>query len=413
MTATTNSADRELDSLRARYRHDFDPYAPLTMAEQLDILAGMRAEKPVAWSARGNGCWVATKYDDVSSVLRRSNRGFQSFPIDPDGLNLTGTVNGMVPLELDGERHREFRTMLDPSFAPKRIAEMADQLRAHANNLIDTFIEAGHCDFSEEFALPFPGATVMSLMGWPLKDIDKMNEWTSIIHHGSSHEDDKARAHRETHEYMLELIVRRRSEPPRDDLTTVTMDSLIEGRKLTDDELVELYGLIMTAGLGTVQAVMSKSMVYFAERQDQWDEMFESEESVELAVEELLRFTSPASPTRTINQNSAEVGGLTLPRGERVFMVLAAANRDPQYWDDPDVIKLGEHRKPHLSFGLGPHRCIGVHLARLELKIGFTELHRRIPRFTLTPGTTPQEFLGLTWGTHNVQLSFDPGPRES
>jgi cytochrome P450 len=139
--------------------------------------------------------------------------------------------------------------------------------------------------------------------------------------------------------------------------------------------------------------------------------MFASPEALEPAIEELLRYTSPAVPTRNVTEPVVEVGGVPIPQGERVHGPLAAANRDPMYYPDPDTITFDRPApvKPHLSFGLGPHRCLGIHLARLELRIGFEELHRRIPRFSLDTEQEPIEHLGLAWGMENVHIRFAPG----
>jgi cytochrome P450 len=213
---------------------------------------------------------------------------------------------------------------------------------------------------------------------------------------------------------MRDLIAKRRAgDKDYDDVTSVLMNAQIEGETLGEDELLNVFKLMMTAGLGTVQSVLAQSIVYFARNPEQWDAMFEDPALLDAAIEELLRVSSPAVPTRTVTDDSVVVGDLELPKGERVHMPLAAANRDPKYYPDPDRVDFRRPAKPHLSFGLGPHRCLGVHLARLELRVGLTELHRRLPHFELAPGTTPTEHVGLAWAMENVHLRFEPGRRES
>ena len=114
-----------------------------------------------------------------------------------------------------------------------------------------------------------------------------------------------------------------------------------------------------------------------------------------------------------MTDDSVDFHGVAIPRGDRIHAPLAAANRDPKYYPDPDEIVFDRPAKPHLAFGVGPHRCVGLHLARLELRIAYTELHRRIPRFELdSDAPAPREHLGLAWGVEDVHLRFDPGPRE-
>ena len=409
----------ELDELRARYRRDYDPYANRGIDEHLAELAERREELPVSYSARGNGCWVLTTYDDVSDLLRRNNRGVVSFPNEPDGLNLSGARAAQIPIELDGPEHRQYRQYLDPLFAPKVVAQLEDQLRIQCNRLIDEFIEAGHCDFVEGFALPFPGATVLAIMGWPLEDLHRMNGWADVIMHGipgapiEEQNAARAKAHGEFSAYMLEKIPQWRAAPRKDDVTSVMLDAEIDGKKMTDDQLFDFFLLMMLAGLDTVQSVLSRTAVYFAAHPEQWDRMFEDPAMLAPAIEELLRWATPPVPTRTVTDDHIEIRGIQIPRGERVHAPLGSANRDPQYYPDPDEVKFDRPAKPHLAFGVGPHRCVGLHLARLELKIAYEELHRRLPAFELdATKPSPQEHLGQAWGVTDVHLTFTPGKRE-
>ncbi|MBK1787111.1 cytochrome P450 [Prauserella cavernicola] len=415
----TDTDQTTLDELRAEYRRDYDPYAASTISEHLGELADRREQLPVSYSARGNGCWVLTEYDDISALLRRNNRGVVSFPNEPDGINAVGTRVAQIPIEIDGAAHRQYRQLLDPIFAPKRVAQLADELELQANKLIDEFIEAGTCDFVNGFALPFPGATVMAIMGWPLEDMQQMNRWVDVLLHGvrggSLEENARARgvAHAEFSAYMMKKIPEWRAAPRRENVTSVILDAEIEGEKLSDEQLFDFFVLMMSAGLDTVQSVLAQSMVYFARNPARWDEMFSTPETLAPAIEELLRWTTPPVPTRTVADESLEIHGLRLPRGERIHAPLAAGNRDPKYYPDPDEIRFDREAKPHLAFGVGPHRCVGLHLARLELKIAFTALRRRMPTFGLDPaGPAPQEHLGLAWGVDDVHLRFAPGPRE-
>ena len=408
-----------LDELRARYRRDYDPYADRSIDEHLSELAVRRTEMPVSYSARGNGCWVITEYDDVSELLRRNNRGVISFPNEPDGVNLSGARAAQIPIELDGPEHRQYRQYLDPLFAPKQVALLEDKLREQCNLMIDEFIEDGRCDFVKSFALPFPGVTVLTIMGWPLEDLHVMNDWADVLLHGvpgaSQEESDAARgkAHVEFSTYMLEKIPEWRAAPRKDDVTSVMLDAEIDGAKMTDDQLFDFFLLMMLAGLDTVQSVLSRTAVYFAEHPDQWDQMFTVQATLAPAIEELLRWATPPVPTRTVTDDHLEIGGIQIPRGERVHAPLGSANRDPKYYPDPDQVIFDRPSKPHLAFGVGPHRCVGLHLARLELKIAYEELHRRIPAFSLdADAPSPHEHLGLAWGVHNVHLVFEPSKRE-
>lgn len=403
--------EKTLDEIKKERARDYEVYPTGTMQEQLDEIADRREKCPISFSEKG-GFWLATTYDDISSVLRRNNRGFVSFPNIPDGKVAFGQ-KAQIPIELDGPIHAQYRKLLDPIFSPARVAEMEDQIRKVAVELIDGFIESGRCDVVKQFAFPFPGTVFLSVMGWPLEDAEKMNEWVETFLKGvpgGTEEETMAariRASEESRAYIQAIVEDRRANPT-DDITTTIVHADFDGDKIDDSDLSDLFILLMMAGLDTVQSVISQSMNFFATHPEKWDEMFASEESIDPAIEELLRWTSPAMPTRNVAEESVVVGDLTLPKGERVFCPLAAGNRDPKYYPEPDQVKFDREAKPNLTFSLGAHRCVGVHLARKELRIAFEELRRRIPSFSLAPDCTPKDVMALTWGIEDVHIVFDP-----
>jgi cytochrome P450 len=417
----TETADPATDQRHATYRRDYDPYADRPIEEHLAEIAERREAMPVSFTGdnAADGFWTLTRYDDISDLLRRNNRGVISFPNEPFGINRGGTREAMAPIELDGSIHKQYRALLDPQFAPRKVFELEDHLREQCNLLIDSFIEDGKVDFSNRFALPFPGATVLAIMGWPPEDLERMNHWADVIMHGiagaSQDEDLAARgqAHQEFSAYMDEKIPQWRAAPRGDDVMSVMMDAELDGQPMTDNQLFDFSLLMMLAGLDTVQSVLGRSFLYFASHPEQWDKMFADPERVDAAIEELLRVFTPPVPTRTVTDDFLEYDGIRIEKGERIHAPLSAGNRDPKYYPNPDEVDFDRPAKPHLAFGIGTHRCVGLHLARLELKIAYTELHRRMPRFELdTDAATPHEHLGQAWGVTEVHLRFEPGQRE-
>lgn len=412
----TGAATIPIEQLRAARERQYEPYSTATIAEHLDEIAQRREQCPLSFSPEG-GFWLATTYDDIAGILKRNNRGFVSFPNIPDGTQAFGQKR-QIPIELDGPIHRAYRKLLDPLFSPARVGAMEPQVRAVAVDLIDQFIERGACEVVSEFGFPFPGTVFLSIMGWPVQDAAMMNRWVDVFLHGvpgaSEEETTAARVEASTNAraYIQNLVDDRRAHP-RDDIMSTVVAAEIEGEAISDADLSDMLVMLMMAGLDTVQSVISQSVAYFADHQEQWTEMFSSPELLDRGIEELLRWTSPAVPTRTVDHESAVVGDIEFPKGERIHCPLAAANRDPKYFPDPDAINFHRERKPHLTFSLGAHRCIGIHLARQEVRIAFEELHRRIPSFALQPGCQPREHLALTWGVDDVRIVFEPGQRAS
>ncbi|MCW2495267.1 cytochrome P450 [Jatrophihabitans sp.] len=422
---TTDETDPSIDlsidlAALKRERHvDYDPFAAADLQQNLARLAEFRDMNTMTYSTLGEGFWIATGYDEVVSVLRRNNKGFVSYPNNPLGEPKDGTSAAkkkLIPIDLDGTEHRQYRKLLDPVFSPKNMNALEPQIRKLANDLIDLWIEDGRVDFVEGFAFPFSATTVIVLMGWPLADAHMMNGWVTTLQHGvtngSQEETIKAQqaAVTECRNYLMTMIEQRR-QAPAEDFTTMLMNIEINGRKLDDDELFDTFLLLMLAGLDTVQSVLTQIFAYLGTRPDQWDEIFAEPETLDLAVEEFLRWTAPAPPNRNVVDDYVVVGDVRLPRGERVHCPIGAANRDPKYFPNPDEVDFHRPVKPHLAFGLGPHRCIGIHLARLEIKIAFEELRARMPQFTLDESFQPTGHLGFAWGMENVHLKFPAGKR--
>ena len=423
MTATNENAstpDIDIDAIKRERTIDYDPFSPADLEVNLARLAARRAVNPVTYSSTGRGFWVATGYDEAVSVLRNNNRGFVSFPNNPYGepAVAVATQKQLIPIDLDGPEHRQYRKLLEPVFAPKEMQALEPQIRKLANDLIDDWIEAGTVDFVPGFAFPFSATTVIVLMGWPLKDANKMNEWVRTLQHGITGGDEEEtlkaqiKAGGEVREYLMAMIEDRKKRPA-NDFTTMLMNIEIGDRKLTDDELYDTFLLLMLAGLDTVQSALAQTFLYLGRHPDKWDEMFAQPGTIDLAVEEFLRHTAPAVPTRTVTSEFMVVGDVPVPKGERVHCPLGAANRDPKYYPNPDEVDFNRPSKPHLAFGLGPHRCIGLHLARLEMKIAFQELRARMPTFTLDESHVPVGHLGFAWGVENVHLVFPPGQRRT
>jgi cytochrome P450 len=412
----TDAATTAIEELRASHERQYEPYSQATIPEHLADIADRRERCPLSFSPDG-GFWLATTYDDISGILKRNNRGFVSFPNIPDGSQAFGQKR-QIPIELDGPIHREYRKLLDPLFSPARVSAMEPQVRQVAVDLIDEFIEKGNCEIVSDFGFPFPGTVFLSIMGWPVEDAEMMNKWVDVFLHGvagaTEEETMVARVEASTkaRAYIQNLVDDRRANP-RDDIMSTVVAAEIEGAPITDEDLSDMLVMLMMAGLDTVQSVISQGVAYFATHQDQWAEMFSSPEILDRAIEELLRWTSPAVPTRTVDDESAIVGDIEFPKGERIHCPLAAANRDPKYFPDPDAIDFHRERKPHLTFSLGAHRCIGIHLARQEVRIAFEELHRQIPEFQLAPGCEPKEHLALTWGVEDVRIEFAPGQKST
>jgi cytochrome P450 len=389
----------------AHLERHYDYDAHISVDEHLHEIAVRRRECPMSYSDEYGGYWVASTYDAIADVLRRRTT-FSSYPvgIDADGqYQITGGKK-MLPIELDGEPHQRYRALLNPLFTPATAQQLEPSMRLLANQLIDTFMDRGECDVVNEFARLLPGTLFLRMMGWPVEDADVFYGWVQASMHSSPNVALRKQVAREQNDYMAALIDQRRRQPE-DDLTTVLAHAEIDGTPISDEELLSLFHLLMAAGLDTVQSVLGQSFVFLAQHPEFREQMLDPA-VLPTAVEELLRWASPAVPTRTALE-PVEIGGIDLEEGERVHCPLGAANRDPRYYPDPDTPRLDrENPKPHLTFGLGPHRCLGSHIARLEVKVALEEWHQRIPNYRIGSRGIGEWHLGGVWGVDSVHLEF-------
>lgn len=316
----------------------------------------------------------------------------------------------MIPLEIDPPDHTKYRQILNPLFSPKRMAELEGEIRKIVDELLDEALDGDRCEFITAFAKPLPTRVFLALLGWPQEDAAKLHHWTDTIVQGkpgASEEESTAvreQAAGEAYEYFANMIDARMEDPNApEDVTSVLLEGKFDDRELTQFEILNICFLMMIAGLHTVQGQLAHSMIYLAENPDKRRELTDNLELVPAAVEELLRYDSPIAPSRLI-KSDIEVGGVKICSGDRTLIPLNAANRDPEQFDKPDEVDFTREPNPHLAFGGGRHRCLGSHLARLELRIAMEQIHQRIPDYKLDPSDPPLRHLSQVKGVERLAL---------
>ncbi|SNQ46082.1 Cytochrome P450 [Frankia canadensis] len=404
-----------VDEVPERLRVDFDVFSP-ALTEPVDHfqddVAALAARGPVLFSTAHGGHWVVTGYQEIFDVLRDPDL-FSSWPnsLVPNGVART------LPLEVDPPDHAVFRHLLQPLFSPTRMATLEPRIRAIAGELIDGFAPHGRAEFITAFAHELPARVFLALMGWPLSDAPLFSECTDIAVRGipgaSAEENEaaRARAAQRMFAYFGQVIADRRAGigADEDDVTRQIIDAEVElagqRRRLTDDELVNLFFLLLIAGLHTVQGTLAWSVQYLSRHPDQRRRLLDDPALIPAAVEELLRIEAAVSPGRRVTRDT-EFGGVTLKEGDRVLLVLASGNRDEREFDAPARLRIDRAPNRHLSFGVGPHRCIGSHLARVELRIALEEIHRRLPDYELDPEHPPVSSPSQVRAVHELPIVF-------
>jgi cytochrome P450 len=313
------------------------------------------------------------------------------FSSNMDAVDL-GNVRPLIPLQVDPPEHAKYRRILDPLFTPREMASREPAVTALVNEMIDRFADRGECDFHSEFAVPLPCTVFLQLLGLPLEDLDKFQAWKDDVIRPAGaegfreHREAAAPAAQQIYEYF-ERAIDDHIANPREDVLSALIASNIAGEPLSREELLDICFLFLIAGLDTVTDSLDCFFVYLAQHPGQRHLLIEQPDILPGAIEELLRWETPVPGVARIALEDVEVGGCPISKGERVSPLLGAANTDPAEFDDPDVVDFARSPNRHRAFGGGPHRCLGSHLARLELRVALREFHRRIPDYEIRKGT--------------------------
>jgi len=320
----------------------------------------------------------------------------------------------MVPIAFDPPEHTRYRRILQPFVGPRETAAWQPRVRALVGTLIDSFIERGHCDLVTELAVPLPAQVFLALFGLPMEDRDRLIAWKEsllgnpLLKAGQP-TDEMIRAGAELFTYLVDHVEKRRGHlgDAEDLLGRLLADTSEE--RLSDDELLGLSFLFVLAGLDTVTSALSTAFAALAVRPRLRQQIAADPSVIPDAVEELLRMDGPVVFLPRVASQDIELGGQTIPARSEVQIAIAVANRDPAEHADPDEIDLRRQERHH-AFGGGPHRCLGSHLARMEMREVLAEWHSRIPDYDLARGFTPRvEWPTGLVGLDTLPLVFPPG----
>ena len=369
----------------------------------------MAADRGVGWKALRDagrvvfvdGWFYLSHRDDVLSALRNPEL-FSS----KKAFDVLGSPLPLVPISFDPPEHTRFRKILQPFFSPHTLAEMLPSLQKQAIDIVGDIATRGECEVVADIAIPYPSQVFLTLFGLPLEDRDKLIAWKdSVIALADSPtlEGADLTPALELFAYLTEAINERRAEPGRDILSQV-----LTGEDALDDaEVMGLSYLFVLAGLDTVTAAMSTALLELARNPKLRATLRDDPEQMDVFVEEIVRLEPPAPMLPRVTTAEVTIGDITLPADTQVRLCIGAINRDgSDEISTNDVVMDGKvHR--HWGFGGGPHRCLGSHLARMELKLILDEWLRRIPEFSVEAGYEPQiVFPANTFGLERVPLKL-------
>jgi cytochrome P450 len=393
--------------------HHFDVHAPELGADLHRTLARARHLCPVARSdVYEGGYWVATRYEDVLRIAQDwetwSNQ--LGITVGPEGSDKG--MEGMIipPVTVDPPLQRTFKRLINRYFTPAAVAPWEDATRAIVTRLIDGFVERGECDFMEAFARPLPGLAFFDLaLHAPADDLEQVNDWATLA--SLTTEAGSADARIALGTWIAQFLARRREEAPRGDVVDAVLAADIDGRPINDLEAIGAVMLLVLGGLETTAGVLGMAMLRFCEDPAIPEQLRAHPERIPDAVEELLRLDGSFICIGRTARHDTELGGRPVTAGERVMIYWASANRDEDEFDHPDVFDIDRLANRHVAFGAGPHRCAGSNLARMNLRIAFEELVRRLHDVRLQPGAQIAYHSAMNRAPVTVPITFTPGPR--
>jgi cytochrome P450 len=356
----------------------------------------------------GLGAPVLSRYEDVVFALRHP----KIFSSEMDIHLALGTERPMIPQQVDPPAQTRYRKILDSQFSRQRVLGLEPAIRRHANELIDRVIDAGECEFDRAFAIPLPCRAFLAIMGLPQDDLELFLELKDGIIRPPVPPADLVAAYefrtktgKRIYAYF-ERVIDERLAAPRDDLVTYFTRAEVDGHKLSRNEILDICYLFLLGGLDTVTATLGCSMAYLAANPAQRRRLVDDPAITPLAVEELLRWETPVTMVPRVLKEDVTIGDVKLEAGTLVNLLIGAADVDEREFVDAHRVDFDRERNRHLAFGAGPHRCLGSHLARMELRAALEEWHRRIPDYAIKPGETPRvspgirevTYLPLVWG---------------
>ena len=367
-------------------------------------IARLHEMPPIFWAtdaSYGRPGWVLTRYSLISEAFM----DHEHFSAERRGMiaDLVGENVRLNPIEIDPPAHFGYRRILNPFFTPKAVQSYDGPVRNACTELIAKFENRGDCDFIEEFAIPFPSYVFLDMMGMPREKLGDFIAWENGLMRGPEIKDRVAAA-RAVYEY-LKQHKERQCEHPSNDFLRAMVTGEVNGRPLEHLELMGMFYVLYVGGLDTVYSTLGWVMRHLATHRELQERLRDNPGDLPAAVEEFSRAFSVVITHRQVAKDLT-FHGIPMRKGEEVNMPLMLADRDPSVFPNPHVVDID--RKPrHINFGTGVHNCLGVHLAKREIRIVIDEFLKRFKNIRIEPGETYRYHTGRTFGIDYLPLIWD------
>ncbi len=383
------------------------PLTPEVLSNPYPFYATLREAAPVQLVPGLMGCHVISRHEHIGPLLRNtavfssrmmaSNR-FMPPELGEEVIRYFRAENNLI--SADPPLHTRLRTLVSRAFTPRRVAGLEPRIREITGELLDALLAREEFDLISDLAAPLPVTVIAEMLGIEPErrlDFKRWSDSVVLALSGMAKGEDLTRMGHdlvELHTY-LEATLALRHQEPRDDLISALVEaSASEGGFLSTLDLMGFVRLLLVAGNETTTNLIGNGLVALLRHPDAWERLAADASLIPNAVEEMLRYDSPAQAVIRVTTEDTEVAGHPIPKGSRVMFLLGAANHDPRKFPEPDRFDISRDTQGHVAFGHGVHFCLGAPLARLEAKVVFEELFRRVRRLAFAPGQEDS----IAWG---------------
>jgi cytochrome P450 len=364
----------------------------------------LHAGPPILWVtdvAYGRPGWLLTRFDLINEAMI----DYATFTAERPGMiaDLVGENVRLNPIEIDPPAHHGNRKLLNPHFTPKALRELETGVRGACGMLIDSFADNGGCEFISQFAVPFPSYVFLDLLDMPREMVDQFIAWEDGIMRAPDPMD-RVKAGRAVYEYLKQHRARQ-LEHPGNPLLDAMVNGEVDGHQIDYLASMGMFYVLYVGGLDTVYSTLGWTMHHLATHPELQQRLRANPELIPQAVEEFCRAFSVVVTHRQLAKD-AIFHGVQMRKGDEIHLPLALADRDPSEFPDPHVVDID--RKPrHIAFGTGTHNCLGIHLAKRELRIVVEAFLARFDNIRIKPGETYRYHTGRTFGVEYLPLVWD------
>lgn len=397
----------------------YNPFTPEIHANPYPVYSRLRAEDPVHWSPLMEA-WILTRYDDVTAVLTDSrfsaNRRLARSRFAQEALRREEEFGPLgrsqTMLTSDPPQHTRLRGLVSKAFTPRTVESLRPRIQDIVDNLLDAVRGSGHLDLIRDLAYPLPVIVIAEMLGIHPEHRDQFKRWSDEIVatlDGTFNTPEVLERARksvsELADYFRGVIEQRRRQPQQD-LISGLIAAEEGGHILNEDEMLATARLLLVAGNETTTNLIGNGMLALMRNPAQLHKLRDDPSLIPTAVEELLRYDGPVQATGRVAMEDLEISGRLIKKGQLVFSLLAAADRDPAQFENPDHLEITRHPNEHVAFGDGIHFCLGAPLARTESQIAIGTLLRRIPNARLETDDPPWGRSFILRGLKSLPLAF-------